>query len=179
MRQKLVFFAGFLFFIQLSYAYCLEANLFTRFSGQTVKVFVADVKDMTKTHDIDPVPVKTRIEAALKVRKSIKFQVVPAVEEADIMVEAQLIGFFWSDHDPVDMLVGVGAVAMDAALVEDYAAMETDVTVSDARSKNQLWRKRLFATITKKPMSKAQSVPLITDNFVKVFMRDCFSKRRN
>ncbi len=179
MKQKLVFLTTFLFLVQLSNAYCLEPNLFPRFSGKTVKVFVAEVKDSTKEHGHDPALVKTRIEAVLKERKSIKFQVVPAADEADITIETEIVGFSWSDHDPVDMLAGVGAAAMDAAVVEDYAAMEADVAVSDARSKNPLWQKRLFATITKKPMSKTESVPLVTENFVKAFIKDCFSKRRS
>jgi len=177
MKLKLVFLTLLLFSIQLSNAYCLEPSLFPRFSGKTVKVFVMDVKSSAQAYDIDPALVKTRIEAVLKERKSIKFQVVPAAQEADITVETQIVGFSWSDHDPVDRLMGIGAAAMDAAVVEDYASMEADVTVSDARSKKPLWQKRLFATITKKPMSKTESVPLVTENFVKVFIKDCFSKR--
>ncbi len=179
MKSKIVFLGAFLFLFQFSQADALESSLFSRFSGKTVKVFVAEVKDATAEHDMDLAQVKSRIEAGLKDRKSIRFQIVPSAEEADLVMETNIVTFNWSDHDPIDMLVGVGGTAMDAAVVEDYAAVQADVTVLDAKSKRALWRKRMFATITKKPMSKAESVPLVTDNFVKAFIKDCFSKRRN
>jgi hypothetical protein len=177
--KKVVFISIFLCYVQFSNSYCLELTLFPRFSGKTVKVFIAEVKDLSLEQNIDPALVKTRLEEGLKERKSIKFQVVPAAEEADVIVETQIAGFSWSNHDPVDMLVGIGGTAMDVAVVEDYAAMEADVTVTDARSKNPLWQKRLFATVTKKPMSRTESVPLITEKFVKVFIKECFSKKKN
>lgn len=179
MKPKIVFVIFSVFFLQLSSAYCLESNLYSRFSGKTVKVFVMDVKDSSPAHDLDPALVKVQIETGLKARKSITFQVMPTAEEADLTVETELVSFFWTDQDPIDMIVGIGGTAMDAAVVEDYASMQADVTVHDARSKKPLWQKRLFATITKKPMSKSESVPLVTEIFVKTFIRDCCSKRRS
>lgn len=178
MKIKLTFIFAALFLLQFSNAHALEANLFHRFSGKTVKVFVADVKDLTQTHDLDPVLVKTQIEAGLKVRKSITFQIVPSAEEADLTIETDIVSFSWTDHDPVDMIMGIGATAMDAAVIEDYASMNADVTVTDNRSKKPLWQNRVFATVTKKPMSKTESLPLVAENFVKAFIKDCFSKRR-
>lgn len=179
MKSKTVFLALFLALFQLSNAYCLETSLFPRFSGKTVKVYVAEVKDATQTHELDPAMVKTRMEKSLGDRKSIKFQIVPTAAEADLTIETQIAGFTWSDHDPVDMLVGVGGTAMDAAVVEDYAAIEATVTVSDVKSNQPVWKKKLFATVTKKPMPKEDSKPLAIDSFLKVFIRDCFSKRKN
>ncbi len=179
MKIKIVFLAAFLVLGQFSNAYCLEANLFSRYSGKSVKVFIADIQDGTSAHELDLSLVKARIEAGLKERKSIKFQVVTSPDTADITMETTIVSYAWSDHDPIDMLVGIGGTAMDAAVVEDYASLQADVTISDARSKKPLWQKRLFATITKKPMSKPESLPLVTDNFVKAFIKDCFSKRRS
>ena len=179
MKLRIVLFVAFLSFAVFSNAHALETNLFSRYSGKTVKVFVADIQDATATRELDLALVKARIEAGLAGRKSITFKVVPTAETADITMETKIISYGWSDHDPIDMLVGVGGTAMDAARIEDYASMQADVTVSDVRSKKPLWKKRLFATITKKPMSKTESLPLVTDNFVKAFIKDCFSKRRS
>ncbi len=178
MKTKIAILSIFIFFIQFLNAYCLESSLYSRFSGRPVKIFIGDVKDSTKEHELDLAMIKSRIAAGLEGRKSVKFQVVPTVQEADISLDTQVTGYLWTDHDPIDMLVGIGATALDAAKIEDYAAMEADVTVTDVKSDKPIWKKHMFATVTKKPMSKAQSVPLVTDNFVKAFIKDCFSKRR-
>ena len=68
---------------------------------------------------------------------------------------------------------------VDAATIEDYARLQADVTVTDKHSQTPLWKERVFSTVTKKPMSKVESIPIITKNFVKMFIKDCFSKRRN
>lgn len=171
--------ASFLFLSAVSGAFCLEANLYQRFSGKTVKIFVADVTDSTSAKEMDLALVKERIQTALRDRKSIQFQIVSAAQEADIVMDTQISSYVWTDHDPVDMLVGIGGTAIDAATIEDYAAIEADVTILDVRSQKPIWQDRVFATITQKPMSKAESLPLVTDNFVKAFIKECFSKRRN
>lgn len=178
MKPKITLLATLLFLVCLSSAYALETSLYPRFSGKTVKVFIMDVKDSIPEHELDIALVRSKLEMALKERKSITFRTASSAEEADLTVEIDLVSFSWTDHDPVDMIVGIGATAMDAAVVEDYASMQADVTVSDKRSVKPIWRERIFATVTKKPMSKTESVPLVTDNFVKTFIRDCFSKRR-
>lgn len=179
MRKVYPFLVVFLLVLQIPSAYCLEESLFPRYSGKTVKVFITDVKDSTPGHELDLALVKSKLEAALKERKSITFRPVSSADEADLTIGIELVSFSWTDHDPIDMIVGIGGTAMDAAVVEDYASMQADVTVHDDRSKKPLWQKRMFATVTKKPMSKTDSVPLVTDSFVKAFIKDCFSKKRN
>ncbi len=82
-------------------------NLFPQFDGKTVKVFVADIKASTKAHEVNSQMLKNELEKALTARKSIHFQVVPTAEEAQIVIGTDIYEFLWTDHDPIDMLVGV------------------------------------------------------------------------
>ncbi len=158
-------------------AFAESENLFQKYDGKSVKVYIAPAKDSTSGHDIDPASLKTKIEEALKARKSIRFQIVDSAEAADLSIDTNLIGYVWSDHDPIDMLVGVGGTAADAAIVEDYASAEADITVTDVRSNRPVWVSRVRASVTKKPMSRAESVPLVSDQMAKTFIKECFSKR--
>ncbi len=153
-------------------------NLWQQFDGKTVKVFVADIKDSTTEHEVDAVALKKEIERALAERRSIRFQVVDAAADAEIVIDTNITEFVWSDHDPIDMVIGLGAAAADAAMVEDYARLQADVTVTNAKSK-QLWKDRVLATITKKPMSNVESIPLVSENFAKSFIKFCFTKSKS
>jgi len=153
-------------------------NLFPQFGGKIVKVFVANVKDSTKDHEVNSQTLRNELEKALTDRKSIHFQVVPTTEEAQIVIDTDIKEFMWTDHDPIDMLIGVVGIATDAVYVEDYARLQADVTITDKHSQRPLWKERVLATVTKKPMSKVESLPIITKNFVEEFIKNCFSKRR-
>ena len=153
-------------------------SLFPLFGGKTVKVYVADVKDSTDTHEVDALSVKTKLQEALKGRKSIHFEVVEKPQDAAISIEAELKGSLWTDHDPVDMLMGAGMAAMDAATIEDFASVEADIAVSDARTNKILWQDRVRASITKKPMSRGESISLVSGSLAKEFIKECFSKKR-
>lgn len=153
-------------------------SLFPLYGGKDVKVYIAEVKDSTKEHEVGPSVLRTAIEDALKNRKSITFHSVPTPEEADLLIEVNIQEFMWTDHDPVDMLMGAAATAYDIATVEDYARLQAEVAVTDLKSKKILWKERVMGTITKKPMSRVESIPLVTASFAKAFVKQCFSKKR-
>ena len=96
-----------------------------------------------------------------------------------MMIRGDLRGFFWTDHDPVDMLIGAAATAMDAAVVEDYASMTGYFEVVDTRSGKILWKAESTGNITKKPMSRQDSVPLVSDELVQSFIKSCFGKSKS
>lgn len=177
-RSVLISLNALLFFIS-SVDAAEIGTLYPKFQGKTVRTYVAEVKDSTKDREADPKLIKAKIEDALKNRKSIHFEITQNIAEAEISVDAKVSEFTWSDHDPVDMLMGVGSAAMDAAVVEDYARLQADVTVMDAKSKKILWKDRVMGTVTKKPMLRKDSIPLVSESFAKEFIRDCFSKKRS
>jgi len=152
-------------------------NLFDKYEGKTVKVFVADIKDSTQSPVMDAQILKTEIQKALTERRSIRFQLVPAAADAQIVIDTNIIEFVWSDHDPVDMLVGIGGTAADVAMVEDYARLQAEVTITDQRTSKTVWKERVSATMTKKPMSQAESIPLVAEKYAKTFIKNCFSKK--
>ena len=177
LRQAFLFLLVLLLFTSSLFA-AQTGSLYAKFQGKTVKTFVTEVKDATKDREINPKLLKEKIEEALRNRKSIRFEVVQNAADADISIDTEVNEFMWTDHDPIDMLMGVGGTAMDAAQIEDYARLQADMTVTDHRSKKVLWKERVTATVTKKPMPRAESIPLISEDLAKVFMKECFSKKR-
>lgn len=154
-------------------------SLYPLFHDKTVKVYVAGAKDSTNDHETDPKAIKLKIEEALKSRRSIRFEVVQDPSQAELLVETDVNEYIWTDHDPVDMMMGAASIAYDIATIEDYARLQADMTVSDVKSQKTLWKDRVMATITRKPMSRHESIPLVTEEFAKVFIKDCFSKKRS
>lgn len=166
------------FIYQAQPVFAAPATLYNQFGGKTVKVFVDEIKDSTQNHKVNPADIRARLSEALTGRKSIRFQMVDSPGNADLVIHVDLKDFFWSNHDPVDMIAGLGATAMDVAVVEDYAKLDADFTVTDARTGKPLWQDRVIATITKKPMSEIESLPLVTEDLAKVFIKQCFGKKR-
>ena len=155
-------------------------NLYPLFSHKSlVKICVSPLSDETgKEKKADPADLKKKLEEALAARKSIRFQVVPKKEEAEIVVMARITEMVWMEKDPVDMFMGIGSAVMDAVIQEHYARMEALFTVQDAKTNQVLWEEKLKATVTHPTMSKAESVPMVDEDMVKVFLRECFGKRR-
>ncbi len=153
-------------------------NLYERFEGKRVKVFMSPIKDSTANRKVDPVILKTRLEEALKARKSTKFVVVQTAQEAELSIDADIKDFWWTDHDPVDMITGLSGAAADAVIVEDYARLQVDVKVTEVSKNRIIWQDRVMATVTKKPMSEAESLPLIMDDFANTFIRQCFGRKK-
>ncbi len=178
-QSKLVLFFAVVSLLSAADLFASGGNLYPLFHDKIVKVFVNEIKDSTQEHEVDPKLVKTKIEDALKKRKSINFQIVDDPSNADILIDAQLNGFMWTDHDPVDMLVGTAAIAYDIATIEDYASLDATLSVVDAKNKKALWKERLNASVTKKPMPRQESVPLVSEELAKLFIKNCFSKNRS
>lgn len=154
-----------------------EGNLYTRFEGKTVRVHVALPTDSTAAPRIDPAVLRKEFEEQLAGRKSIRFEPAASAAEADIVVDAEVTEYFWTDHDPVDMLMGVGGAAYDAATKENYARMQAAVSVTAADGR-ELWKKKLVATVTGNDMSEDQGPARVSADMAKTFMKEAFSKKR-
>jgi hypothetical protein len=154
------------------------ASLYETYSREaSVPFYVESVTDSSKDKKADIVGLKAAIEKAFTERKSIHFKPVTDPKDAKIKITVDVKNYYWSDHDPVDMLVGVGATAMDAAMIEDYAFMEADAKIMDAKG-SPLWSQNLISTVTKKPMSPEQALPLINEDFAKNLLKNAFSKKQ-
>jgi len=113
---------------------------------------------------------------------TLNFQLVPEEKDADISIQCNIIEYFWTDNDPIDMVGGAGGILYDVVTKSDYARMQAEMTVVDQKNGRELWQERVIATISDdrmppgKSMSREESVPMINEQLVRIFMRDCFSK---
>ena len=140
-----------------------------------VSVFVEPPTDPSQTK-LDTESFRKQIERALHERKSIHF--VPAASGADsrLVVQAEIKGFTFSETDPVDMLVGAAAIALDAAKVEHFASIEADFTVREAGRVR--WSDRVRATITDEKMTEPESRTRILERAAHVFVTQAFRKKK-
>lgn len=158
--------------------------------AKEVKTYVADVtgasedaKDMTG--DLQKI-----LEDALATRMSINFVLVKDETDADIIITCHIIERVWMENDPVDQVHGLGAAALDIALQQNYARMKAEFTVARGPERKDLfkwmggfllrrkflWEETLDAMVTKTEMPEKESIPLVEERLVKVFMRRCFSR---
>lgn len=168
----------FLLAVFASFSQASSENLFERFEGKSVKVYVADPTDTSENPRVPALILKKAIMDGLEARKSVRFAIVLDPAQADLRVDSAIKGYFWTDHDPVDMLMGTASIAADAALLQDFARIDVDWSVSDVQKDRILWKGTTSGDITKKPMSEADSIPLVTKDVVKSFIRECFGRRR-
>ncbi len=159
--------------------FCQSGSLYPLFDKKpSVRVAVALPTDVSEQKSVSTSGLKKELESALAARKSIRFQTLPSLEGADLTIDVQITEYYWTDHDPVDMLMGVGATAMDAALVENYARLQAVFTVTDVKTQKTLWNDTLMATITGKGLTKENGPAMIAKELAQVFVRSCFGKKR-
>lgn len=173
------FFLALALFFSSTVAFAAETtNLYGEWSSKgQVKIFVVEPLP-AQGKKADVVALKKELEKALQNRKSIRFVIAPDKAAADLVVESQVLDFYWTDHDPVDMLMGAASIAYDAATIENYARMDANFKVSDKNGK-KLWEDKLAATLTSKTLTEAESPTKINEEMAKVFVRDVFGKRRS
>ena len=141
-----------------------------------VKIHVSEFRPL-EGKKADAAGLKTELEKALANRKSIRFAIVPNQADADLVVAGEILDFYWTDHDPVDMLMGGGSAAYDASTIENYARMDASLAVSDKNGR-KLWEDKLGATITSKTLTEAESPAKINEDMAKVFVSAAFGKKR-
>ena len=151
-------------------------NLYTRFNGKSVKIFVAMPTDKSQEKKADLADLRRQMESVLGARKNVRFQVMSDPAAADLTVDTQVTEFLWLKEDPVDMVGGLSMAAWDMLDVENYVRMQAAFTVTDARQNKSLWQDKVAAMITKKEMPEKESVPLINEKMAKVFVNEVFGK---
>ncbi len=175
MKNNLFLITAALFLSTHAYA----STLYESLSHQSSVPFIVEtVTDSSKDKKVDTTALKAAVEKALFERKSIHFKQATDSKDAHLKVSIDVKNYYWSDHDPVDMLMGVGGAAMDAAVIEDYAFMQADVRIVDNKDK-MIWSESVTSTITKKDMPADKAIVLINDDFAKSFVKSAFSKKRS
>jgi hypothetical protein len=176
MRKQTLLFCSFLT-IFASAASAEPNPLYEEFSrAKEVKVFVRLPMD-SGASKLDAEGFKTAIETVLKERKSIHFAKAASEAEAKLIVESDIKGFVFSLTDPVDMLVGVGMAAMDAAKVDHFASVDVHYTVRDASGKTR-YDDVVHASITDEKFTEEEARQQILARVSEVFVRTAFGKKK-
>lgn len=144
-----------------------------------IAVFVQTPTDGSGKAALDPALLKPALEKAFRERKSLHFKVVSTEAEADLTVDTQIEGFLFSETDPVDMLVGVGAAAMDAAVQDHFASVEATFIICDVKTKQILWKDKLGASVTDHTMTEVESKDKISEKLGVMLMRAAFGKKKS
>ncbi len=156
-----------------------EANMIEFFEKRYItKVCVEEVTNSSGDRAIDTAVVKGNIEQALLDRKSHRFEIVETEAEADIVVKMDITEYFFTTEDPVDMIVSPLAIAIDKMKKDHYARMQARVTVVDAKTGRELWKRSIKSTITDATMSEEESYERSQERIVKILVRRLFSKKR-
>jgi len=146
---------------------------------KVVKTYVEDIEDSTEAGKAEDVALKDTLENDLKSRQTMKFELVQGTEDADIVISCNLVEFIWMKEDPVDQIGGVGPVLYDVMVKESHARLQAYFTVTDPKTNKVLWEKKLKATVDEKDMSEEDSLSAVNERLVKIFIRECFGKKKS
>ena len=157
-----------------------DVNILEYFDEQYVtSVYIDDIKNSTEDKNIDLSLLKRTIEDAFLARVSQQFDIADSQEEADIVMNIEITEYLFTEEDPVDNLLGIGGVAMDAAKQENYARMIAIFKITDVKSSEVIWEDTLKATITDETMTEDASYDMVNERIAGVLMRNLFSRHKN
>jgi len=144
-----------------------------------VKVYVKAITNSSENSNLDIKALNGSIEDALRGRISQKFEIVKGEDLADIVMNIEVRELYWTDSDPVDMIIGTAGVAYDVITKECYVRMRFTVNILNRAKKRRLWKERVVATITKKDMPEEESYNLINERAAKVLLEEMFKKPKS
>lgn len=158
-----------------------EGNLYGKLSQmKSVNVYLADIKDSTNGQNkVDLAVLKKTLEDALVTRMTLNFKPVQRKEDADIVITVNVTEYVWMLQDPIDEIGGLETAAWNAANVEHYIRLYAIFSVIDAKTDGVLWTKDIKGTVTDKNMTEQEGIEMVDDRIVKMFIRDCFSKKKS
>ena len=122
-------------------------------------------------------------------RLSINFVEVTDPQDADLVVTCDIQERIWMEVDPIDEVYGIGGIAKDIALQENYARMEAYFTIRRGPNKQlfkrirglkrfrTMWGDEVKATITQGDMPEEQSKKMIINKLAYNFIKEAFGKR--
>jgi len=162
-------------------------NLYSVLQDQSeVKTYIRDVRDSSGSSEEFVTLIKKDLESDLEARKSIHFVIVNDEKDADIIISCDIAERMWIEVDPIDMVHSAAAGVYDAMIKENYSRLEAVFVVERGPrkvifkrigGKRIMWDQSVQATVTKKIMPEKESIPLVSERLVEVFMRKCFSKK--
>lgn len=182
MRSLKIGFLAVVFVLSLSLAADSAARYETLYhlvkTGRIVKVWIGQFLSSTGNKEIKPADFVDVLENALEKRKSANFVLVANPADADIWISGDIEKYIYQEVDPIDMALGLGGLAMDAMVKENYVALEISYTVKDPRTGRVIWSKTLRPSITKADMPEEGCLQLILAEGARQFVSRCFRRPR-
>lgn len=156
------------------------ASIQETFSRRASPVAVSVLEPVNRSEDtaFSTAALKAALEEKLAARRTPRFTVTNDPAAAEITVSAEVTESMFTEHDPVDKLIGLGGAAWDAANVEHYARLVAVYTVKDVKSGRVLWTDKLMGTVTDKAMTREESRPRTAARAAEIFIREAFGKKR-
>lgn len=174
MRKILYVFLILTFFVSLFQfrdAYARRRHIVDFFEKNGItKAYISHVKNLSGDRHVNAKKVKQSIKEALIARRSHAFEVVRSEASADIIIEVDIIEYFWTEKDPVEAVFPPAAAAIDGAREENYARIMANIMVKSAKNSKKLWSDKIRSALTDDTMTKKESYGLVAERLAKDFV---------
>lgn len=134
------------------------------------KACISHVKNLSGDRRVNLKKIKKSFEKALIARRSHTFEIAKSKASADIIVEIDVIEYFWTEKDPVEAVFPPMAAAIDGARDENYARITANIIVKNAKNSRKLWSDKIRSTLTDDTMTKKESYSLVAEKLAKDFV---------
>jgi hypothetical protein len=146
---------------------CVAQNFVGK--SKKVSVHIADIESSVGNPDIKGSDLAAALADALKERISVDYQMAESAGGSDLIISGDIVEYFYTENDPVDMITGWAGIAMDAVKKENYVRMTVDFVVRDTESDADLMVERIAATITDDEMTYGDSIVASRERIGKLF----------
>lgn len=145
-------------------------------TGRIVKVWIGEFTNSTENEEISLQNFTAALKSALRGRKSANFILVESAQNADISISGDVEEYVYQEVDPIDMALGIGGLAADAMVKENYVALKVAYIVEDAKKGKVIWSRTLRPSITKPDMPEEECLPLVLTQAGRQFVSQCFKR---
>ena len=149
---------------------------FCEYKG-TVHVYIEDIANSTGNDRIDVADLRKQFENIFKADTDYKFIIVNNPEDADAIMNVDIVKYYWTESDPLDVPSIYGLVA-DAAIKEPYVRMDAVIRLRTPRSNMANWKERVIATITGQGLTEETSYEVANKRMAKMFIKELFDDDR-
>lgn len=150
-----------------------------RFNGRDIGVFIKEVKNESGNDNVSADLFKKELEKAFANRKSVSFRMVDNQAASDVTISAAITKFQYLKTGPIKPSVSIVTTAVDAVAtaLENYVDMNVNMTVTDSRSGEVLWRDDVY-DFDKRIMTEREGIPVIFDKVARKCVAKAFGKRK-
>jgi len=135
-----------------------------------------DLKNSSADKRVDTALLKKILEEGFLARRSYDFQIADTPDKADLILDGDVKEYLWQTVDPVDEVWGAVSTAMDAAIADNYARMQVQMELIEAKNSRVIWSDKVQSTVTHHVMPQDASYDIVYKRFLKSLMTELFKK---